>query len=80
LLMAWRDKSDAVARFVKGIQDADVAMPANPENVRDFAVDQIFGDEVRTLHPWHRVSPMTLVDFILLKKQVFYIPTIRDGV
>jgi len=23
---------------------------------------------------------MTLVDFILLKKQVFYIPTIRDGV
>jgi hypothetical protein len=55
-------------------------MPANPENVWDFAVDQIFGDEVRTLHPWHRVSPMTLVDFILLKKQVFYIPTIRDGV
>ena len=58
LLVAWRDQGDAVARFVKGIQDADVAVPANPENVRDFAVDQIFGDEVRTLHPWHRVPPV----------------------
>ena len=55
LLVARRDKLDAVARGVKRIEHADIAMPANAEDIGNIVGDQIFGDQLGALHPWHSV-------------------------
>ena len=58
LLVARRDQLDAVARGVKRVEHADIAVAADAEHVGDFAVDQIFGDEVGALHASHAIDPL----------------------
>ena len=53
LLVARRDELDAVARVVEAIEHTDVAVPADPEHVRDFVADQVLGDDLGTLHAGH---------------------------
>jgi hypothetical protein len=53
LLVAWGDQADPVARGVKSIQQADVAMAADAEDVGDAFPDQELGDEFGALGVWH---------------------------
>ena len=56
LLVARRNQLDAVARLVQRIEHADIAVAANAEHIGNIVFDQIFGDQLGALHPWHRVS------------------------
>ena len=56
LLVARRDQLDAVARLVQRVEHADVAVAADAEHVGDLVPDQVFGDQVGTLHPRHAAS------------------------
>jgi hypothetical protein len=53
LLVARRDELDAVARLVERIEHADIAVAANAEDIRNIVGDQIVGDQLGALHPWH---------------------------
>ena len=50
LLVTRRDKLDAVARLVQRIEHADIAVPANAEDIRNVVRNQIFGNELGALH------------------------------
>ena len=53
LLVARRDHLDAIARVIERIEHADVAVPANAEHVGDLVLDQVFRDQLGTLHARH---------------------------
>src|SRR5690348_12355193 len=57
LLVTRRDECDAVTRLVEGVEDSDVAVTAQAEHVRNFAIDKIFRDDLGTLHPRHCSHP-----------------------
>src|SRR5206468_4680799 len=46
LLVARRDEPQLVAHLVERIEQADIAVPADAENVRDLFLDQEFGDQL----------------------------------
>jgi hypothetical protein len=56
LLMPRRDHLDAVARGVERVEHADVAVPADAEHVGDLVLDQVFGDQLATLHARHCIG------------------------
>ena len=56
LLVARRDQLDAVARVIERVEHADVAVPADAEHVGDLVLDQVFGDQLGTLHARHRIG------------------------
>ena len=53
LLVARRDELDPVARAVEGIEQPDIAVPADAEHVGNLVVDQVLGDQIGALHPRH---------------------------
>ena len=53
LLVADRDHADLVAALVQRIQHADVAVAAEPDDVRHVLCDQEIRDQLAALHVWH---------------------------
>ena len=61
LLVARRDQLDAVAGVVERVEHADVAVPADAEHVGDLVLDQVFGDQLSTLHARHCIGSIGLL-------------------
>ena len=57
LLVARRDQRNLVADVVERVQHADVAMPADPEDVGDCLRDQELGNEFRAFLSFHPLLP-----------------------
>src|SRR4029450_5690203 len=70
--MARRNQCDAVARLVQRIKNADIAVTTESENVWDFAVDQILGDNLGTLHTRHRWRPSYVHNRLRQCESAFY--------
>jgi hypothetical protein len=57
LLVARRDQLDLVAGAIERVEHADIAVAANAEHVGNLVPDQMLGDQVGALHPWHGLIP-----------------------
>ena len=57
LLVPWRDQLNLTAQIIKRIQEADVAVSANTENVRNLFADKELRDELTTLPIRHDALP-----------------------
>src|SRR5262245_31447647 len=55
--MARRDELDRVARLVKLVEQANVAVPADAEHVGDLLAREKIDNELSTLHARHGRSP-----------------------
>ena len=53
LLVARRNQRDAVARLIERVEHADIAVPADAEDIGNVVGDQIFGDQLGALHSRH---------------------------